>query len=388
MRSDLGNSMSLRQAHSFCRICAGCCGVIVEIDDLGRAVSVKPDKANARSNGFICAKGVQLSEAHNDPSRLLHPLKRADDGTFHRIELERALDEIGAKLSAVIDRHGPTAVAGFRGTQNYYNVLASRMMPDWLRALGSPAFFSTQTIDQSAKWVTADRLGRWNAGRHLFEESEVAMIIGGNPLVTLAVFGSPMADPIRSYREAKARGLKLIVIDPRRTETARLADVFLQPRPGEDPTIAAGLLNIILKEGWHDQDFCAQYVKDLDGLRRAVETFTPDYVAQRADVPVEMLLAAAKLFAFDSKRGCALTSTGPSMAPRSNLSEHLYECLNVICGRFVREGERVANPGVLSAPIDRTAEVIAPTRSWEQGYQSRTRNTGTVNGEMMSAVLP
>src|SRR3546814_18061168 len=129
-----------------------------------------------------------------------------------------------------------------------------------------------------------------------------------------------MTNPTKRMKEARARWLKLIVIDPRRTETANVADVFLQPYPGEDPTIAAGLLRIILTEGWEDKAFCARYVSDLDALRSAVEPFTPDYVADRAGIDAGELRRAASLFAKESRRGGAAAGTGPSMAPQSNLS--------------------------------------------------------------------
>lgn len=380
--------MTVRQARSFCRICPGGCGVIVDIDDQRQLVlSVRPDRDDQHSGGYICAKGVMLPEAHNDASRLTHPLKRMPDGTFQPIPLEQALDEIAEKLRVLMDRYGPNSVATFRGSQNYFNILANRMVPDWLRAIGSRSAYSTVTIDQSSKTVTAGRLGYWEAGQQAFENSDVIMIVGGNPLVSLCVFGTPMANPVKGFRQARRRGMKLIIIDPRRTETARIADIFLQPRPGEDAAIAAGLLNIILTQGLEDKDFCARYVSDLDLLRAAVAPFTPDYVARRADVPAELLYAAAHAFA-GAKRGCVFTATGPSMAPHSNLSQHLYEVLNVVCGRYNRAGDRIRNPGVLGARVPRIAQVIPPMRSWEKSHRSRFRDAGMLGNEMMSAVLP
>src|SRR3546814_17288862 len=104
-------------------------------------------------------------------------------------------------------------------------------------------------------------------------DSDVRMMFGVNPLVSLATSYFDMTNPTKRMKEARARGLKLIVIDPRRTETANFADVFPQPYPGEDPTIAAGLLRIILPQGWEDKAFCARYVSDLDAMRSAVEPF-------------------------------------------------------------------------------------------------------------------
>src|SRR3546814_7712469 len=194
-------------------------------------------------------------------------------------------------------------------------------------------------------------------------------------------------NPVKRLKEAKARGLKLIVIDPRRTETARYADVFVQPLPGHDAAIAASMLRIIMAEGWHDAAFCAQHVADLDLLREAVEPFTVEYVSGIAGVTPRILREAAEAFACTGTRGIATTGTGTDMSPHSNLSEHLIECLNVVCGRFVREGEEIGNPGFIFRREGLRAQVDSPTRSWEHGPRTRTGGYGPIGGEMATGVL-
>jgi anaerobic selenocysteine-containing dehydrogenase len=215
----------------------------------------------------------------------------------------------------------------------------------------------------------------------------VLMIFGGNPMVSISTVGFDPLNVDRQMKEARARGMKLVVIDPRRTETARYADLFLQPYPGEDPAIAGGLLRTILNQGWEDREFCSRYADNLEGLRRALEPFTPAYVEQRAGVRQDALYEAARLFAHDCKRGAAISGTGPSMSSHSNLAEHLIECLNVVCGRYARPGDRVPNPGVIGPRRRRLARVIGPRRSWEHGHRSRIRGVGALFGEMMSGIL-
>jgi anaerobic selenocysteine-containing dehydrogenase len=380
-----------RVAYTSCRICAGQCGLRIELDDKDRVLAVRGDEENPVTLGYACSKGITLSEAHSHPDRLLHPLKRTADGRFVRIGLGQALDEIAATVREIMTSAGAEAVAGFRGTMNYSNLAANHMLPEWLRCIGSSSFFSTMTIDQSAKWITFERLGGWAAGRDPLDSADVLLWVGTNPLVSLSTFNFDLQHPVLRMREAKARGLKLVVIDPRRTESARHADVFLQPLPGEDVTVLAGLLHLVFRHGWHDREFCERYAPGHEALAWAVSAFTPDYVAVRAGVEPEELLRAASLFAEPlperRKRGSAASGTGPNMGPHSNLAEHLVECLNVVCGRYARAGDRVPNPGVLGARVARHAQVIPPQRSWLQEPLSRVRNLGRVFGEKMTGAL-
>jgi len=182
--------------------------------------------------------------------------------------------------------------------------------------------------------------------------------------------------------------MNLIVIDPRRTETAEYADVHLQPHPGEDPSVAAGLIREIFVNGWHDKDFCANHVEQsqLTALRAAVEPFAPDVVAARAGVDATDLRAAAKIWG-STVRGLVVTGTGMSMSYRSNLSELLFEDLEVLRGSVLREGERIQNPGVISPYIPVRAQVVPPTRHWEALPPGRIRGAGAVVGEKPSGTL-
>lgn len=377
----------MREVKSFCRFCMPFCGTRVTLDDEDHVVQVRGDRDDLMTTGYACIKGLEASAAYYAPDRVLRPLKRQPDGSFAPIAWETALDEIAATIRATVAQYGGESIGGFRGTGAFLNASATSMLPAFLTAIGSHKHFTTYTIDQSAKSVTAGRMGFWNAPRHPLRDSDVRMMFGANPLVSLTNSYFDMTNPTKRMKEARARGMKLIVIDPRRTETAAFADIFLQPYPGEDPTIAAGLIRIILHEGWEDAAFCRDHVADLEILRTAVDPFTPDYVATRAGIDPADLRAAARLFAVECQRGGAYAGTGPSMAPHSNLSDHLIEALNVICGRYQREGERVVNPGVLRARGDPRAQVIPAGRSWEQGFKSRVGGYGMLGDEMMGGIM-
>jgi anaerobic selenocysteine-containing dehydrogenase len=387
-RTEPGLEKPMRTAHSFCRICSAHCGMVLTIDENEHIVSIRGDKAQPLSHGYACFKGLQAEEAHHGPARLLRPLKRMPDGSHEEIPLEQALDEIAGRVGALIEANGPDAIALFNGNGGTPNSTGYPMTHAFLAALGSPSLYSTLSIDQSAKVVAVERMGVWAAGLQDINQSDVLLLLGTNPLVSHSTVPVIGPDPVRRLKAAKADGLKLIVIDPRRTETAYFADLFAQPLPGEDPAILSGLVRIILDEGWHDQPFCADYVgtEQMAALRRAVEPFTEDRVEERAGLGSGELRAIAEMFARDHRRGAAYAATGPCMAPFSNLTQHLIEVINVICGRLRRPGDPlVVDLTAPEGPI--TAEVIPPFRSWEQVPASRIRGVGRLGGERLTSTL-
>lgn len=379
----------VREAKSSCRICIGTCGVRLTIEE-GRVTQVRGDKDHVLSRGYACIKGLGAPDAMNAPDRFLHPMKRSASGGWQQISFETALDEIAERMARIIEEDGPESAALFKGTQAYLNVSAAPMLEAFQRAIGSPSFFTTMTIDQSAKFVGMNRIGMWGAPMHHFHDAEVLMLCGANPLVSLSVQGVIPFNMTKQFRDAKARGMKLIVIDPRLTETAQLADIHLQLRPGEDPALMAGILRDILANGYEDKDFCRDHVSQLGALRHSVDAFTLDYTAARTGVPADQIAAAARMFAAEARIGPAFSSTGPNMSARSNLAEHLIQTLNIICGRFMRAGDKLRNPGVLNPLWLRppVAGVIPPMREFDSGPKSRVRGIGAMFGEMMSGTLP
>lgn len=382
--------MTVREATSFCRICSGACGMHLTIDDdEDRIIAIRGNRDDLMTRGYACFKGLQADEAHHGSARLLRPLKRQPDGSYTHIDSEQAIDEIAGKIAMLIDRHGPDALGVFCGNGALYNVPAYRMHRNFLAALGSRQYFSTITIDQSAKFISAGRLGSWAAGYADLKTMDVAMLVGANPMVA---HGSPpilLVDPVKRLKQARANGLKLIVIDPRRTETANNADLLLQPYPGEDVAILGGMIRIILSEGWEDRAFCADYVGEqgIAALRAAVEPLTPDYVEARAGLEPGQLFDAIALFARDSRVGGVHTATGLCMAPFSNLAQHLAETINILCGRYLREGEAVHQMDPLAPRYPVHAEVMAPGRNWEEGGPSRIRGMYQMFGERPTGTL-
>ena len=375
----------MRVEKSYCRLCFGMCGMDVMIEE-DRVVAVKPDMANPLTQGYSCVKGRDAPSGMYGPRRNLRPLKRVGDRHVP-IGLEEALDEIGEKLKAIIAETGEESVALFRGTGTFGSSVAVFSWPNLAQSIGTQRF-STMTIDQSAKWVAEDRLGKWEAGWHSYRDADVWLFAGVNPMVSVWSWNTPAQNPTKHMKEAKARGMKVIVIDPRASEVAAYADLHLQIYPGEDSAVAAGLIHVILREGWYDAEFCAAHVNGLDELRSAVAPFTPNVVAARAGISAEELVAAARMFAHEARRGYIDTGTGVNMAAFPNLAEHLYRVVGVICGRFRRAGEVLPSPGVLFAKPAPRAQAISPARSFETSPKSRVRGAAMLMGERATPTLP
>jgi anaerobic selenocysteine-containing dehydrogenase len=376
--------MNPETRRSTCRICIAHCPILVDIED-GRPVRVRGDKSNPVYEGYLCSKGQKFALTHTEPQRLRKSVKRAADGSYQPIGAQAAIGEIAAKLRDILERDGPRAIAIYCGTSFYQTPSAVALANAWLDAVGTPMRFSTGTIDQPGKQIAFALHGSWLAGAHVFDESDTWMLVGTNPLIAMSG-GVPHANPARRLKRTQERGLALIVIDPRRTETARRARLHLQPRPGEDPTLLAGILREIIRQKLQDENFIAAHVQGFEALRAAVEPFTPERVAARTGVAAAQVVEAAEIFG-RAKRGSATAGTGPNMAGRGNLTEYLLLCLNTICGRWLRAGERVVSPGILTTRRDYVAQASPPGPAWGFGEQLRVRGfTGAACGLATSAL--
>ena len=376
------------RATSFCRLCASSCGVLLDIED-GRITRVLGDAHHPISGGYTCPKGRRGGDLVHGPDRLTTSMRRSATGTHEPVPVAQATADIAGRLRAIVDRHGPDAVALFMGTQQNFAALTPPMARAWFRGTGSHKLFSTMTIDQSAKWVVAERMGTYLGGRQRFEDADVWLLAGTNPVVSGNGGdgdGAVVQNPSVTLRAARERGLKLIVVDPRRTETAALADIHLAPRPGTDAVLFAGLLHVVLTERLYDTGFCRRYTADLTALLEAVSDVTPTVVQGVCGVPADRIREAARVFAGGS-RGMATSGTGLCMGPHSNLAEHLVAALNVVCGRYLREGERADDRAVLTRHQPARAEVAPPTRAYEHGFRSRIGGVRAIRGELPSGIL-
>ncbi len=373
------------QTTGICRFCHATCGLKVTIEQ-GRVTHLIGDLDNPVYHGYSCVKGRNFHRFHDHPQRVLHPLMRGPDGTLEPVGQRAALDGVGASLGRILAAHGPRAVAMYAGTFSHFCPAGVMLREAFMDAIGSPMRFTNATIDQPGKPIAMALHGKWGAGPQAFADSDVCLLVGANTLVSMWG-GIPSFNPAKRLHEARQRGLQLIVIDPRRTETARKADLHLQCLPGHDPEILAAMIRTIVAEGLYDRAFVGAETEGFEALVAAVAPFTPARVAPVAGVPAEQIVAAARAFA-RARRGNATSGTGPSMAPHGVLMDYLVLALNTICGRWVRAGETVPNRGVLFRQFSGVAraEKLRPAAGF--GESLRVRGLTDTAAGLPTAALP
>lgn len=376
--------MSADTTHaSICRACVNLCGVQVETDG-DEIVRISGRREDPIYGGYTCAKGRDHFKAYRHPDRLLRSQKRNCDGKHHDIPTQQALDEIAERLAGIVERHGPRAVAMYTGTWWFMDHPANLAVGEaFMKALGSPMLFTPTTIDQAGRFVAKGLHGVWMAPGPC--QPDVMLLVGNNPMVSHQGFaGSPGA----FYRDFRKAGRELIVLDPRRTETASRATIHLQLRPGSDPAVLGAMIRVILAEGLGDEGFLRENVDGVEALRVAVDALTPDVVAERAGVSSADLVAAARLFAA-TRNGCVFGGTGANMNGRATLTEYLMLCLDTVCGHWLRAGDPVINAlSILPAAAQPAkAQALGPFPSYGYGEQMRVRGLGQTLAGMPTAAL-
>ena len=371
---------------ALCRLCGSYCPILVTVEK-GRATKVTGDRNAPLYEGYTCPKGRALPEHHNGPSRLLSSRKRGPDGTYAPISSDDAMDEIAQRVQSIIARHGPRSVALYWGTglctfpQNV-NIAAA-----WMEAIGSPMVFGATAIDKPGAPIAQALHGHWPAGHPPFEEAEAWILIGLNPLISRSGGFPPNNPGLRLKEAVDRRGMKLIVIDPRETETAGRAHLHLQARPGSDPAILGAMIHVILREGLHDSAFLDENVMGLASLKAVTDDFPPERAGAMAGVDPAAIEETARIFANSRYAGIG-TGVGPSFSLTGTLTDYLASCLMTLCGFWSRAGDRVTKPHVLLPAYQPRAEPMAPFPAWGTGERLRMRGLGYNAAGMPTGALP
>ena len=327
---------------SFCRICNAMCGILVTLEGQ-RVVKVRGDAEHPLSEGYTCPKGRALPAFHHDPRRLDHP---TIDG--QQVSWDTMLDDLARRVRETLDTTGPDGVAMYLASGSAFDSAGRRAAERFLRVLGSQQKYTATTIDTPSKPLVAELIGGWSGLTPVWdhERSSLLVLIGSNPVVSHG-HSNAMPSPLRRLRGHRTRGGEIWVVDPRRTETARVADRHLAARPGSDWLVLAHLVRALLpKPGTNEDIALQQRATGVDALRAALEALTPAVTSAGTGVAVEDLddlVAAIRRHG----RVSALTGTGVSMSRTANVAEWMLWALHVVTDSYDQPGGMWFNPGYL-----------------------------------------
>jgi len=327
---------------SFCRICSATCGITVWVEG-DRVVKVRGDPTHPISRGYTCPKGRALAAWHHDPRRLDRPLLRGAPAPWSTV-----LDDLAERLSALVKQHGADAVGLYTATGLAYDSLGTIAAGRWFARLGSRQLYTAMTID-NAPAVAASELVTGQSLSAVWDPAAagVLLLVGTNPVVSHG-YGTALPDPTARIRDFRAAGGRVWVIDPRRTETADVADQHVAPLPGTDHLILSWLARELLVDG-ADRSFLARHCRDEEvaELERALAPFTLEAVTAAADVggaALEQLLAEVRRA---PGRLAVLCGTGVTMSREGLLACWLRWVLLILTGSLDRPGGMRCNRGLL-----------------------------------------
>ncbi|MEO5731919.1 MAG: molybdopterin-dependent oxidoreductase, partial [Byssovorax sp.] len=323
--------------HRTCNLCEAMCGISIEVAG-GKVASIRGDRSDPFSRGYICPKAAALADLHEDPDRLRHPVRRTASGSFTRIGWDEAFDEVASRLRAVQAEHGKNAVGVYLGNPNVHNYGSILFGIPFFQALGTRNRFSATSVDQLPHQLAALVL----FGHQLLlpvpdlDRTDFFLVLGANPAVSN---GSLMTAPgapkrIQAIRE---RGGKVVVVDPRRTETAELADRHHFIRPGTDVFLLLALLQTLFAEKLTAPGHLLAMTDGIEVLEQKVAEFPPERVAALTGIDADAIRRLARELAA-AKSAVAYGRMGACTQEFGGASAWLINALNLVTGNLDRVG--------------------------------------------------
>lgn len=378
-----------RSAEVFRRICPICeakCGVLVTVaSDTGAIASVRGDPDDPASRGYICPKGVAVRDLQNDPDVVRRPLIKRN-GRFEEVSWEEAIAYSVSRLNDLRERYGDDAVGAFMGNAFANNPGMTLYVGMFAQSLGSKQIYSSTSVDHLSRLVS--NLFIYGSGALLpvpdIDRTMFFVAHGANPVVSNGSFMTApgVADRLKELRK---RGGKLVVIDPRRTETAEIADLHIPIRPGTDAQFLLACVNHLFASGQVRLGRLADFCKGLDEVEALARDFTPDSVAEICGVSAAVIRELVDEFA-KADGAVWYGRTGTCTQHFGTISCWLQELMNILTGNLDREGGVMFPAGAIPA--------IAYAESLQAGvvpfgrWHSRVSHLPELGGMLPSAALP
>ncbi|MFT5223279.1 MAG: anaerobic selenocysteine-containing dehydrogenase [Glaciecola sp.] len=361
-----------------CHLCEAMCGLMLEIEG-DRVVGVTGDVDDPLSKGYLCPKGAAIGDLHADPDRLRSPMLRQSDGTFVETDWETALDVAAAGLAKVQGEHGKDALAAYLGNPTVHSH-GSLFMPLLLKAMQTRNLTTASTVDQRPQEMAAWLLYGHSALLPIpdLDRTDHLLILGANPAVSN---GSLMTAPDARGRikAIRARGGTVTVVDPRRTETSRIADEHVFIRPGTDALLLAAMVATIFEEGLERPGALAEFTDGLDLVAKWLEGFTPEAVAGVTGIDAATTRRLARNFA-GAESGVVYGRLGICLQRTGTVASWLVNVLNIVTGNLDRPGGAMFTTPAL--------DLVSMTAGGRYDrWQSRVNGRPEFSGEIPAAEL-
>jgi anaerobic selenocysteine-containing dehydrogenase len=360
-----------------CNLCEAICGLELTLTD-GKVTAIRGNPDDPLSRGYICPKGVALADVYDDPDRLRRPVRRRGDD-WEEIGWDEALDLVADGLAEALNQHGRNAVGVYLGNPNAHALGSATHAVPFVKSLRTRNRFSASTVDQAPHQLMA-----WQMFGHQLllpipdlDRTSYLLVFGANPM---ASNGSLMTAPDFPHR-AKAitqRGGRIVVLDPRRTETAKIATEHVFIRPGGDVVVLMAMVRTVLADGLAKPP---AYVDGLDQLTALVDPFTPELAEQVSGVPAATVQRLARELC-ETRGAAAYGRLGVSATGFGSVSQWAINCLNLLAGDFDRPG------GVMfpEPAVDVVGRRFVGTGHFDL-YRSRVRGLPEYGGELPAACM-
>ena len=322
--------------HRICPLCEACCGLEIKVQDK-KVISIRGHEADVLSRGYICPKAIALKDLHEDPDRLRTPLIKRN-GKHETATWDEAFAEIEKRLPPLMTAHGKHAVAMAVGNPSAHKIGLLTYFGKLARAIGSRNVFSASTLDQMPKQLASGLMfGHWlSTALPDISRTDLLVVIGANPLASNGSMWT-VPDFKGKAKALQARGGQLIVIDPRRTETAAVADAHHFIRPGADVFLLAAMVQVLFAESLVNLGRVAPWVQGAEAVRAAVAGFTPEAAAARCGMPADTIRSLARQIA-STPKAAVYARIGTCTQQYGTLASWLVDVLNTLTGHLDMEG--------------------------------------------------